>query len=139
MKFILKESTKVFGAKSNKKKDSLKESLSNDLAIEFRDYCETQNLYIEEINGYNFGDNIVISYEIYTGDWKHDHLRSRFLAEEFFFEKGYEISSVNYYEIGESDSDVYDAHYDLTLEKIEIEHENPDEEIEINLLQDEEK
>lgn len=80
MKFILKESTKVFGAKSNKKKDSLKESLGHDLASEFRDYCETQNLYIEEINGYNFGDNIVISYEIYTGDWKHDHLRSRLLA-----------------------------------------------------------
>ena len=127
MKFILNEDT--YNETANK------------LAHEFYKYCVEKHVYIEECEGqFDSDDNLVISYEIYNGDWKHEHLRSRFLAQEFFFEKGYAIEHINQYEIGESDSDTYDAHYDIELEYSPLfaSTKEDDDEIEVDLLNDKE-
>lgn len=90
---------------------------ANKLAHEFYQYCVEKNVYIEECEGWlDSDDNLIISYEIYWGDWKHEHLATKFLAEEFFFEKGYTVEDVNEDIIDEDGSDTYSAHYDIKFE-----------------------
>ena len=94
--------------------DITSDETANKLADEFYKYCVEKHIFIEECEGqFDSDDNLVISYEIYDGDWKHEHLATKFLAKEFFFEKGYTIRDVNEYMIDEDGSDTYSAHYDI--------------------------
>lgn len=122
--------------------DITSDETANKLAHEFYKYCVEQNVYIDEYEGkFNSKGNLIISYEIYDGDWKHEHLATKFLAEEFFFEKGYAVEHINQYEIGESDSDTYSAHYDIEFEYSPLfaSTKEDDDEIEVDLLNDKEQ
>lgn len=91
--------------------------VASKLAHEFYEYCLKKHVFIEECEGrFDSDDNLVISYEIYNGDWKHEHLATKFLAKEFFFEKGYIVKDVNEDIIDDDGSDTYSAHYDIEFE-----------------------
>lgn len=49
---------------------------------------------------------------IYDGDWKHEHLYMQQLINEFFKNKGIDVS-ITSEEIGESDQDTYSAKYNI--------------------------
>ena len=82
----------------------------NKLVSEFRDFLKNKNAqYIaNEIGETKDGMQIVI----YDGDWKHEHLYMQRLINEFFKNKGIDVS-ITSEEIGESDQDTYSARYDI--------------------------
>ena len=51
-----------------------------------------------------------IEYDINWGDWKHEHLRSKWLLEELFEKLGI-VANINSYTTEEDGSDTYSAHY----------------------------
>ena len=120
--------------------DITSDEAANKLADEFQEYCLKKHVFIEECEGqFDSDDNLVISYEIYDGDWKHEHLATKFLAKEFFFEKGYTIRDVNEYMIDEDGSDTYSAHYDIEFannSNITPEKINKGENMKENLVED---
>ena len=82
----------------------------NTIVSEFKEFLISKNAqYIaneigETING--------MQLVIYDGDWKHEHLYMKHLLDEFFTNKGIDIS-ITSEEIGESDQDTYSARYDV--------------------------
>lgn len=54
-------------------------------------------------------DGVAIEAEISWGDWKHEHLRCDFLAEEFFKKKGVMLISILDETTEEDGSDCYSA------------------------------
>ena len=120
--------------------DITSDEAANKLADEFQEYCLKKHVFIEECEGqFDSDDNLVISYEIYDGDWKHEHLATKFLAKEFFFKKGYTIRDVNEYMIDEDGSDTYSAHYDIEFannSNITPEKINKGENMKENLVED---
>ena len=87
----------------------MKES-DTSIVSEFREFLSNKNAqYIaNEIDETRDGMQLVI----YDGDWKHEHLYMKHLLDEFFTNKGIDIS-ITSEEIGESDQDTYSARYDI--------------------------
>lgn len=87
----------------------MKES-DTSIVSEFREFLSNKNAqYIaNEIDETRDGMQLVI----YDGDWKHEHLYMKHLLDEFFTDKGMNIS-ITSEEIGESDQDTYSARYDI--------------------------
>lgn len=84
----------------------------NKIISEFKEFLASKNAqYIyNELGETKDGMQIVI----YDGDWKHEHLYMKHLLDEFFTNKGIDIS-ITSEEIGESDQDTYSARYDITF------------------------
>ena len=82
----------------------------NKLVSEFKEFLSNKNAqYIaNEIGETKDGMQIVI----YDGDWKHEHLYMKHLLDEFFTNKGIDIS-ITFEEIGESDQDTFSAKYNV--------------------------
>jgi len=89
----------------------MKES-DTSIVSEFKEFLSNKNAqYIaNEIGETKDGMQIVI----YDGDWKHEHLYMKHLLDEFFTNKGIDIS-ITSEEIGESDQDTYSARYDIAF------------------------
>ena len=89
----------------------MKES-DTSIVSEFKEFLSNKNAqYIaNEIGETKDGMQIVI----YDGDWKHEHLYMKHLLDEFFTNKGINIS-ITSEEIGESDQDTFSARYDITF------------------------
>ena len=89
----------------------MKESYTS-IVSEFKEFLNNKNAqYIaSEIDETKDGMQIVI----YNGDWKHEHLYMKHLLDEFFTNKGINIS-ITFEEIGESDQDTFSARYDITF------------------------
>lgn len=89
----------------------LRES-ENKIISEFKEFLAAKNAqYIyNELGETKDGMQIVI----YDGDWKHEHLYMKRLLDEFFTNKGIDIS-ITSEEIGESDQDTYSARYNVTF------------------------
>lgn len=89
----------------------MKES-DTSIVSEFKEFLSNKNAqYIaNEIGETKDGMQIVI----YDGDWKHEHLYMKHLLDEFFTNKGIDIS-ITSEEIGESDQDTFSARYDITF------------------------
>ena len=89
----------------------MKESYTS-IVSEFKEFLNNKNAqYIaSEIDETKDGMQIVI----YNGDWKHEHLYMKHLLDEFFTNKGINIS-ITSEEIGESDQDTFSARYDITF------------------------
>ena len=70
------------------------------------------NVYVDEIYSYQEEHSGVrhIQFDL-SGDWKHEHLKTKMLMEQ----QGWSLYSKE--EIGESDSDYYEAHYDFVYDK----------------------
>ena len=87
----------------------MKES-DTSIVSEFKEFLSNKNAqYIaNEIGETKDGMQIVI----YDGDWKHEHLYMKHLLDEFFTNKGIDIS-ITSEEIGESELDTYSARYDI--------------------------
>lgn len=87
----------------------MKESDSS-IISEFKEFLASKNAqYIyNELGEIKDGMQIVI----YDGDWKHEHLYMKHLIDEFFTQKGMNIS-ITSEEIGESDQDTYSARYNI--------------------------
>ena len=89
----------------------MKES-DTSIVSEFKEFLSNKNAqYIaNEIGETKDGMQIVI----YDGDWKHEHLYMKHLLDEFFTNKGIDISIISE-EIGESDQDTFSARYDIVF------------------------
>lgn len=89
----------------------MKES-DTSIVSEFKEFLSSKNAqYIaNEIGETKDGMQIVI----YDGDWKHEHLYIKHLLDEFFTNKGIDIS-ITSEEIGESDQDTFSARYDIVF------------------------
>lgn len=87
----------------------MKES-DTSIVSEFKEFLSNKNAqYIaNEIGETKDGMQIVI----YDGDWKHEHLYMKHLLDEFFTNKGIDIS-ITSEEIGESDQDTFSARYNI--------------------------
>ena len=87
----------------------IKES-ENPLINEFKEFLASKNAqYIyDELGETKDGMQIVI----YDGDWKHEHLYMKHLLNEFFTNKGIDIS-ITSEEIGKSDQDTFSARHDI--------------------------
>lgn len=87
--------------------------VASNLIKDFINYLKSKELYIDD--WYTIDDDIIIV-KIDNGDWKHEHQRFRYLAEEFFENRGYNIF-IQSEEIGTSDSDTYSAEYSILFTK----------------------
>ena len=90
----------------------LMQESENKIISEFKEFLSNKNAqYIaNEIGETKDGMQIVI----YDGDWKHEHLYMKQLLDEFFTNKGIDIS-ITSEEIGESDQDTFSARYNVTF------------------------
>lgn len=82
----------------------------NKLVSEFKEFLKSKNAsYIAtEIGETENGMQLVI----YDGDWKHEHLYMKQLLDEFFTNKGIDIS-IESEQIEESDQDTFSARYNV--------------------------
>lgn len=89
----------------------MKES-DTSIVSEFKEFLSNKNAqYIaNEIGETKDGMQIVI----YDGDWKHEHLYMKHLLDEFFTNKGIDIS-ITSEEIGESGQDTFSARYNIVF------------------------
>lgn len=93
----------------------------NDKAYE---YYESLSKFLQNEKFYNFdlvdynGDYPMginkISIEV-EGDWKHDHWRFKDLLNDWIAENNINLYKLDYYEVGESDSDYYTADYEIYI------------------------
>lgn len=83
-------------------------ALNWDIADQLESHFRKNNLWVEELH-YNQVRNR-IEFDINNGDWKHEHLRAKWLLEELFNQLGIR-AEVNSYTTEEDGSDNYSAHY----------------------------
>ena len=90
--------------------DRVAPKLSWDIADRLEDHFRNNNLWVDELH-YNEPRNR-IEFDINDGDWKHEHLRAKWLIEELFKSIGIraEISS---YTTEENGTDTFSAHYSV--------------------------
>lgn len=88
---------------------------AQNIAEEFYDYCKDNHLYLDDYDATQLNDNTIeLYYYISEGDWKHEHLRSKWLLSELCEDKGYSI--VGQSENAEdSDSDTYSAEHTVYI------------------------
>lgn len=89
--------------------------LSEDDVNALTDIFKENNLFIDELH-FNKTDK-QIEFDIINGDWKHEHLFAQSLIRDYF-ESQNKIVYIDSCEIGNSDSDCYSAHYELTPNKL---------------------
>jgi hypothetical protein len=83
---------------------------SHELAKELDDMFRENNLWVEELH-YNPVRN-QIEFDINWGDWKHEHLRAKWLINDFFEDKKSWVK-INSWTTEEDGSDAYSAHYEI--------------------------
>lgn len=83
---------------------------SHELAKELDDMFRDANLWVQELH-YNPVKN-QIEFDINWGDWKHEHLRARWLINDFFENKNSWVK-INSWTTEEDGSDTYSAHYEI--------------------------
>lgn len=81
---------------------------------EFVEYLKSKNAQyiVDNLNETEFG----LEFDIYNGDWKHEHAYIKQLVREFFDNKGIH-GAISSEVIDDSESDTYSAHYDVILTK----------------------
>lgn len=90
--------------------DPKRPKFPEDIDIKIDEYFKNNNApYILDELHYNKVRNTV-EFDIMNGDWKHEHMRAKWLLDDFFREEGIDIV-INSYEIGQSEDDTYSAHY----------------------------
>lgn len=82
--------------------------LNWDIADQLQKYFRDNKLWVDEL--YFNETKGSIEYDINCGDWKHEHLRSKWLIEELFKQLGI-VAEVNSYTTEEDGTDNYSAHY----------------------------
>lgn len=80
---------------------------------EFYEFLKSKNAQyiVDNLNETEFG----LEFDIYNGDWKHEHAYIKQLVREFFDNKGIH-GAISSEVIDDSESDTYSAHYDVILE-----------------------
>lgn len=93
---------------ANGYKESLKESIDEaSLEKELGELFKENDLWVEDYSVHNGEVYVHIS----DGDWKHDHLRCKWLVNQFLDDKGLITKDYIEKEIGNSDSDTYSAEH----------------------------
>lgn len=87
--------------------------VASNIAKDFINYLKSKEL---DINDWYYPEDNNLIVEIDNGDWKHEHQRFKYLAKEFFENRGYTLN-INSIEIGTSDSDTYSAEYSILFTK----------------------
>ena len=82
--------------------------LNWDVADQLEQHFRNNKLWVDELHYNEVKD--CIEYDINWGDWKHEHLRSKWLLEELFEKLGI-VANINSYTTEEDGSDTYSAHY----------------------------
>lgn len=82
--------------------------LNWDVADQLEQHFRNNRLWVDELHYNQVKD--CIEYDINWGDWKHEHLRSKWLLEELFKELGI-VANINSHTTEEDGSDTYSAHY----------------------------
>ena len=79
---------------------------------EFYEFLKSKNAQyiIDNLNETEFG----LEFDIYNGDWKHEHAYIKQLVREFFDNKGIH-GAISSEVIDDSESDTYSAHYHVIL------------------------
>lgn len=97
---------------------TFKDEISRNRLVELENslsaYLGANDIYPENLNFTNTkvaSDLFVELYFSIDGDWKHDHLFARNLVEKWCEENGFAITGSSSQEIGNSDSDWYEAEY----------------------------
>lgn len=130
------ESAKIFGAKGKKKLkeagellpievlnrdgtpkqydvkfmdlERLPGKLNWDVADQLQDHFRKNNLWVDELHYNKVNDRI--EFDINWGDWKHEHLRAKWLLQELFDTLGIK-AEIRSHTTEEDGSDNYSAHY----------------------------
>lgn len=90
--------------KLNEAKASVDQSIIDGLEKALRD----ERIYVDE---FYYDPRIgAISFEIYSGDWKHEHLHTKFFVTEYLENLGYKVIHMSQ-QLGDSDDDSYDARH----------------------------
>ena len=84
--------------------------LNWDIADQLQDCFRDNKLWVDELHYNQVRDRI--EFDIHWGDWKHEHLRARWLLQELFEKLGIE-AEIDSYTTEEDDSDTYSAHYNV--------------------------
>lgn len=82
--------------------------LNWDVADQLEQHFRNNRLWVDELHYNEVKD--CIEYDINWGDWKHEHLRSKWLLEELFKKLGI-VAHINSHTTEEDGSDNYSAHY----------------------------
>lgn len=82
--------------------------LNWDIADKLQDYFRKNNLWVDEICYNHVKDRI--EFDINWGDWKHEHMRAKWLLQELFEKLGI-VAKINSYTTEDDGSDTYSAHY----------------------------
>lgn len=84
--------------------------LNWDVADQLQDCFRDNKLWVDELHYNQVRDRI--EFDINWGDWKHEHLRARWLLQELFEKLGIE-AEIDSYTTEEDGSDTYSAHYNV--------------------------
>ena len=84
--------------------------LNWDIADQLQDCFRENKLWVEGLHYNQVQDRI--EFDINWGDWKHEHLRAKWLMEEFFNKLNITIKTDSY-TTEEDGSDTYSAHYNV--------------------------
>ena len=84
--------------------------LTQDVADELEKFLRDNRLWVDEF--YFNSMNKSIEFDINWGDWKHEHMRAKWLIEDFFNERN-EFVRIDSYTTEDNGTDTYSAHYTL--------------------------
>jgi hypothetical protein len=84
--------------------------LNWDIADQLQDCFRENKLWVDELHYNQVQDRI--EFDINWGDWKHEHMRAKWLLQELFEKLGI-VAKINSYTTEEDGSDTYSAHYNV--------------------------
>ena len=84
--------------------------LNWDIADQLQDCFRENKLWVDELHYNQVQDRI--EFDINWGDWKHEHLRAKWLLQELFEKLGI-VAKINSHTTEEDGSDTYSAHYNV--------------------------
>ena len=84
--------------------------LNWDIADKLQGYFRENKLWVDELHYNQVQDRI--EFDINWGDWKHEHMRAKWLLQELFEKLGI-VAKINSYTTEEDGSDTYSAHYNI--------------------------
>lgn len=82
--------------------------LNWDVADQLQDHFRKNNLWVDELHYNQVNDRI--EFDINWGDWKHEHLRAKWLLQELFDTLGIK-AEIRSHTTEEDGTDTYSAHY----------------------------
>ena len=82
--------------------------LNWDVADQLQDHFRKNNLWVDELHYNQTNDRI--EFDINWGDWKHEHLRAKWLLQELFDSLGIK-AEIRSHTTEEDGTDTYSAHY----------------------------